>query len=230
MGKRTQPLAIENGTWSIITYNNQEISKSSYTMQIDGNRISGKICNSFGGDFTVNDNLLKTSKMMGTLMACSPNVMEIEGGIMTALNSGVIVTMDGKNLTMTSSSGTVFALSPGAKSNSIQRNTLTGSVSYKERIALPAGSLVTVKLQDVSLADAQATTIGEYNLLTKGENVPLDFALNYDPALIKPGHRYALRATISMNEKLRWTTTENYPALGPQDQTTNIMLMVNQVN
>ena len=40
--------------------------------------------------------------------------------------------------------------------------TVTGTVTYKERIALPPeGVVVTVKVEDVSRADAPAVTVGE---------------------------------------------------------------------
>lgn len=41
------------------------------------------------------------------------------------------------------------------------RATVTGTVTYRERIALPPGATVTVRLQDVSRADAPAEVLAE---------------------------------------------------------------------
>lgn len=50
---------------------------------------------------------------------------------------------------------------------------ITGSVAYRERIALPDNAVVTVYLQDVSLADAPATVIAKQNFITNGMQVHL---------------------------------------------------------
>lgn len=43
--------------------------------------------------------------------------------------------------------------------------------------------------------------------------IPLHFQLRYDPKVLKPGHRYNLRARIENTQtgKLEWITTEAYP-------------------
>ena len=57
---------------------------------------------------------------------------------------------------------------------------VTGSVTYRERIALPPSAVVTVKLVDVSLADAPSVLIAEQVIRTEGRQVPFEFALDYD--------------------------------------------------
>jgi putative lipoprotein len=73
---------------------------------------------------------------------------------------------------------------------------LAGSVSYRERIALPAGAVVHVALLDVSLVGTPARVIAQQEIRPTGQ-VPIPFLLEYDPSAIDAGRRYGLRATIS---------------------------------
>ncbi|MBV4471886.1 YbaY family lipoprotein [Pseudomonas siliginis] len=86
---------------------------------------------------------------------------------------------------------------------------LDGEVSYLQRIALPPSATLSVSLQDVSLADAPAIVLAEQKGPIKGQ-VPLPFHLSYDPAQVKPGHRYSISARIEVNGELMFITTENH--------------------
>lgn len=79
---------------------------------------------------------------------------------------------------------------------------VTGSITYRERIALPPSAVVTVKLVDVSLADAPAVLIAEQVIPTKGRQVPIEFALAYDASRIQPSHTYAVQVRIEDGGKL----------------------------
>ena len=83
---------------------------------------------------------------------------------------------------------------------------ISGTVSYRERIALPENSVVTVTLEDISLADAPSTVIATQEFTTDGKQVPFAFELSYDNNKIKANHRYNMRATIHVDGKLRFTT------------------------
>jgi uncharacterized lipoprotein YbaY len=90
---------------------------------------------------------------------------------------------------------------------------VTGTVTYPQRIALPPDATLVVKLEDISRADAPATVIAEQTLVTAGQQVPLPFSLTYDPKLINPRYRYAVRAQIFYGDELRWTSTRLYPVI-----------------
>lgn len=74
---------------------------------------------------------------------------------------------------------------------------VTGTILYRERIALPDDAVVTVQLQDTSLADAAATILGEQTYVTEGAQVPLPFAVSYNPADIQENHEYSLSVRIT---------------------------------
>lgn len=84
---------------------------------------------------------------------------------------------------------------------------VTGHVTYRERVALPADAEVRVVLLDVSRQDAAATPVADTTIRPEGRQVPLPFALRYDPRQIDPRHDYAIRATITSGGQLAFTTT-----------------------
>jgi uncharacterized lipoprotein YbaY len=90
---------------------------------------------------------------------------------------------------------------------------LTGTVTYRQRMALPPGSVVEVQLQDVSKADAVAEVIASQTITTTGENVPIPFTLTYDPAQIDPRYTYALSVHVTVDGQLRWRNAERYVVL-----------------
>ena len=52
-----------------------------------------------------------------------------------------------------------------------------GKVAYRERMALPPGSVVVVRVDDISRADAPATTIEEQRIVTTAQQVPIAFSI-----------------------------------------------------
>ena len=97
--------------------------------------------------------------------------------------------------------------------------TLTGTVMYRERMALPPSAVVEVKLLDVSLADAPAGVIAQTVIRPRGQ-VPIPYRLAFNDVKILPGHTYALRASIRAGGRLLFTSTTHQPVLtGGADQT-----------
>lgn len=86
--------------------------------------------------------------------------------------------------------------------------TITGTVVYRERMLLPEGAVATVRLEDVSLADAPARLIAETSV--PASTSPTAFSIDYDPARLEAGHTYAWRASILAGDELMFTTTERH--------------------
>jgi len=98
----------------------------------------------------------------------------------------------------------------GAKDDSAK---LTGTVTYLQRVALPAGAVCHLRLEDVSRADAPATTIAVVSIPSQGRNVPLPFELPYDAARIDPNHMYAVRANLDFGDGRMFRTSQAYRVL-----------------
>ena len=91
-----------------------------------------------------------------------------------------------------------FALSACASTAPAERTiAVTGSVTYRERIALPPTARIEVKLDDVSLADAPSRTLASQRFAAEGKQVPFAFALTVDRADLDPRHSYAVSARIT---------------------------------
>lgn len=93
---------------------------------------------------------------------------------------------------------------------------VTGTATYRERMALPPDAVLQVRLEDVSRADAPAVVIGQTTVQPAGQ-VPIRFAVSYDPARIQSGHRYHVRASILVGDKLWFVTDMAYPVLNEQE-------------
>lgn len=88
----------------------------------------------------------------------------------------------------------------------VMMDSIKGDISYRERVALPPNAVVTITLEDVSLMDVAAKKIAEQTFTADGAQVPFDFELSYDANQIETKHRYSVRATIRIDDTLRFTT------------------------
>lgn len=110
---------LENITWNITQVNEIKVSDlkpnklPSFTLSSDSHRISGNSgCNQFGGEYTLEKNVLTTSKLFGTEMACN-GLMELEQKIYAALNQPLTLKTEGAQTILTSADGkTVMKISP----------------------------------------------------------------------------------------------------------------------
>lgn len=91
---------------------------------------------------------------------------------------------------------------------------ITGRAHYRARITMPAAAVFEATLEDVSRADAPSEVIGSVRM-TRLDPPPFRFKIPYDPAKVVPGHRYVVRARITLDEVTRFRTTTVYPVLGP---------------
>lgn len=85
---------------------------------------------------------------------------------------------------------------------------VTGQVSYRERIALPPGAMVTIRLHDVT----DSVLIAEQGLDDPGQ-VPITFRVEYDSTLIQPRHTYQLSGEIRVNGELWFQSTDVYEVI-----------------
>lgn len=83
---------------------------------------------------------------------------------------------------------------------------VTGSATYRERMAAPPGSVLTVVLQDTSRADAPAVDLATWSARLDEGGVPRTFMLTPDTPF-DPRMTYTVRASISgADDALLWTT------------------------
>lgn len=104
---------------------------------------------------------------------------------------------------------------------------LSGTVTYHERVALPPGALVTVRLWD-ALEPPSTATVGEAKFVAQGQ-VPLPFELSFAPDLIQKTHPYATRAKISVEGVTLYESPTPVPVLTQGAPTVGVELLVKRV-
>jgi len=85
--------------------------------------------------------------------------------------------------------------------------TVNGSVVLRDPVALPVGTLLTVTLEDVSLADSPAETLAQKQFEVKDQQA-IPFSLVFPASAVRPGSVYAARARLTLGDRLLFTTTE----------------------
>jgi len=106
--------------------------------------------------------------------------------------------------------GCLLSACNGSKATVSAERSLEGTVTYRERVMLPADAEVVVQLIDASIADISATVIATDTFLAS--TPPMKYSLKYDPSLIEEGRRYQVMARISHDGKLRMINDIATPA------------------
>jgi putative lipoprotein len=105
--------------------------------------------------------------------------------------------------------------------------TVTGTVTYLQRIALPPDAVVTVRIEDVSKMDVPAEVIGEQIIKTNGAQVPIPFEVPYDPSQIDDRYTYSLRVRIEDGTgKLLFINDTSVPVITRDSPTKDIEVIV----
>jgi uncharacterized lipoprotein YbaY len=156
------------------------------------------------GRFEIDDGRLSVSGAGVTRMAGPPEAMQLESTMLDVINAGGAIAWSADSMQIESGERRVMlSAEPVVGEHSV----VSGSVAYRERIAMPPGAVLTVTLLDVSRADAPADVVASLTEQDPG-NVPIRFVLPYDPEQIDPSHSYSVRAAIDVGGELWWTSTE----------------------
>jgi putative lipoprotein len=205
-------VGIEGTAWLVEDIAGQGvIDRAQTTISFDtSGRASGSTgCNRFTGAATIEREALSFGQLATTKRACVPALMDQEQKFLRALEGvrGYAVDANGLLQLKGANGEPLLRLAHMA----VASTRVTGTVSYRERIALAPGSLVIVTLEDTSKADAKATMLGEARITIERNQVPIAFAIEVEPGRIDPRHRYAVRARIlDPQGALRWTSTQAY--------------------
>jgi putative lipoprotein len=107
--------------------------------------------------------------------------------------------------------------------------TLTGTVNKLDRMALTPDHVVKVQLADISKADAPAEVLNEQTLQNPGQ-VPIPYALTYDPKNIIDNHTYSVSARIyDGSGKLVYISTTVIPVITRGSPVKDVEIMVQPV-
>lgn len=105
---------------------------------------------------------------------------------------------------------------------------VSGEVMYRERIALPPGSVVTIELQEMSVETQSVSVLAEETITTNGANVPIPFTVQYDVAAINEQSDYVLSVRIKNGEVISFATIDPYPVITKGNRETGVVVMLTQ--
>jgi copper homeostasis protein (lipoprotein) len=106
-----------------------------------------------------------------------------------------------------------------------QAGILSGTASYRERIALPPDAVFEAVLIDAAIADSPARELGRVRLQPAGQP-PFRFSIPYRDSDVRSGGRYSVRATVHKGDRLLVTTDTFTPVLtGGPPQPLNLLMV-----
>ncbi len=104
-------------------------------------------------------------------------------------------------------------------------NTVSGTITYRDRVALPANAVVTVQIARV-WADRGPEVIAEQSFATNGAQPPLAYSIAYDPARIDQNGSYTVEASIKVNDQVRYSTNTIVPVITRGAPTQNVTVIL----
>jgi uncharacterized lipoprotein YbaY len=112
----------------------------------------------------------------------------------------------------------------------VQPTTVSGSVYKKDANTLPADALVEVSLLDISKQDVATAVLNQQIIPLNGQQLPVDFNLGYDMAVIDPAGTYSVQARVLQADgKLLYISQQAYPVITNDSPVAGIEVWVEQV-
>lgn len=168
--------------------------------------------NRLGGGFALHDDEIAFGPFFTTLMAGPEPAMHHERALLAALTGRHAMRLDGDLLTIGEGEHEIVLERESAHAGRPTGTEveITGTVWYRERIALPPGAVVTVRLNDVSRADAPATVLAE-QVIEPDHGVPIPFTLTVERSVLDDRTAYAVSARITIDGVLNWISAGHVP-------------------
>ena len=202
-GAVVTPPAIENKTWVLLNINEQPpVDSRRVTLTFDAQgvtegRFKGKApCNSYFGNYKINQNELTMVRPGSTRLLCTPEIMKQEDKFLSAFqgvdqlllaNDRLIINNRDMNQKL------VFVP---------ETEVVSGKVK-SARGSFPAGTMVRLQLRDDNREGDRYGLIGEQKIHIKHPlDAPLQFELPYAPSLIQPDHTYSVYAEVRHKGRL----------------------------
>jgi putative lipoprotein len=158
-------------------------------------------CNRAAGTYDRRGQVLTVSIEAVTRAACRPGSLGRQ--YLAHLNAVGRAVRRGDRLTL----GLNHGRGVMAFSSVLREARVTGIVTHRLRMALPADAIVTVQLREVSMAEAPAILLGQQTLVAGGRQVPFAFEIKYDPRRVTPNAILVVRAMITVGGRLLLATT-----------------------
>jgi putative lipoprotein len=105
---------------------------------------------------------------------------------------------------------------------------VSGTVSYRERLILPADSLIVVRLEDISRGQSYPAVVAEQRIVPNSMAVT-SFSLPYEYGSINPNATYVVNAWIEQGGRILFRNNKVYQVLTKTAPSSNINIELEQV-
>jgi putative lipoprotein len=181
--------------------------------------------NRFRGPYRLLDDRLTIGPIMTTRMAGPPEGMAQERALLEILARECTVRIEGATLLIDDGRSVTRLTSAESQDADAPPLVVRGSALYRERVAMLPGSTLTVTVEDVSRADAPSVVLAEQRV-EDPPNVPIPFELLVDRSAIGPHAELSVRASITQDGTLQWTSDTHHPVPMDGDPEPITVLMV----
>lgn len=182
-------------------------------------------CNRFNGTYTADmSGKLAFSPLAATKIGCAAPIADRETRYFALLQGVTGYLLDNDTLRLTFAGADRQLVFRRSTANQAQ---VTGTVTYLQRIALPADAVLRVQLVNTSRQDAPATVLAEQ--VGSAGGPPYPFSLGYDPVQIVANNTYAVQATIEIGGQARYRSTRAYLVITQGRPTTDLEIIVDPI-
>lgn len=185
-------------------------------------------CNRFTGSYTAEiSGKLTFSPLASTKIGCAAPIGDRETRYFALLQEVTGYKLDNDTLRLTFAGADRQLVYARSTANQAQ---VTGTVTYLQRIALPAESVLRVQLLNTSRQDAPATVLAEQVGPAGGTvSPPFSFTLGYDPLQIVANNTYAVQASIEVDGQVRFRSTRAYLVITQGRPASDLEIVVDQL-
>ena len=214
--EKPAPASLFGTKWGLLAIDENPIRTNKPYLQFDNQtrRFSGNGgCNRISGGFQIDGMQIKFSQVISTQRACIDNdLTRVEGEFVKRLGEASKFQIQGSLLSLYAGDRPIltFTADTTVANAATEKASVTGTITYRQRIALTPNAVIEVKLIDGSRADAPSKTLAEQTIRPAGKQVPIAFELTYDPARIDPRGRYLIQVRILEGTRLRFAGADAY--------------------
>lgn len=187
------------GDWLVVAIGDDPVDPAApRTVSFGDGRVAGQVgVNRFTASYTLNEGALEVGPVASTRMAGPPELMALEDRFASFLAGDHRILVEGNDLVVGRGDQRI-------RLTRAPRTAVRGTVSYRERMMLPPGSVIIVELVDISGVAASGGPVAS-QVIEGAFGPPVPFSLSTEVALDKKS-RYAVQARI-VSDKVQplWT-------------------------
>jgi heat shock protein HslJ len=179
-----------------------------------GGRVTGTTgANRFTGSWTLVGDELTFGPLATTRRSGTPAVMEQQQRLLHVLQRPSRIHLEGPDLVLTQEQTDTRLVRARDQVRAEQEQLIVrGTVSYRERVPVPVGAEVVVRLLVVPDDDTPTTIVAEH-VVRDVRHVPVRFSLAVPRSLVDPDQRLSLSARIARADQVLWASDRMHPVL-----------------